>query len=81
MTPLTNKEHELYASQKKNYCICNEEFENTDDINYHRVRDHCHYTSKYTGEAHSLCNLRYKIPKEIPVVFYNVPNYDCQFII
>ena len=26
----------------KNCRICQEEFENTDDKNHHRVRDHCH---------------------------------------
>ena len=36
-----------------------------------KVRDHCHYTGKYRGAAHSICNLRYKIPREIPVVFHN----------
>ena len=30
-----------------------------------------HYTGKYRGAAHDICNLRYKIPKEIPVVFHN----------
>ena len=44
------------------------------------VRDHCHYTGKYRGAAHSICNLRYKIPKEIPVVFHNGPTYDYHFI-
>ena len=29
------------------------------------------YTGKYRGAAHSNCNLNYKIPKEIPVVFHN----------
>ena len=27
------------------------------------------------------CNLRYEIPKEIPVVFHNGSTYDCHFII
>ena len=35
------------------------------------VRDHCHYTGKYRGAAHSKCNLQYKVPKEIPFVFHN----------
>ena len=28
-----------------------------------------------------MCNLKYNIPKEIPVVFYNGSNYDYHFII
>ena len=23
-----------------------------------KVRDHCHYTGKYRGAAHNICNLR-----------------------
>ena len=30
---------------------------------YHKVRDHCHYTGKFRGAAHNICNLRFKIPK------------------
>ena len=43
----------------------------TDDKKYQIVKDHCHYTGKYRGAAHDICNLRYKTPKEIPVVFHN----------
>ena len=46
-----------------------------------KVRDHCHYTGKYRGGAHSKCNLNYKIVKEIPVLFYNGSAYDYHFII
>ena len=46
-----------------------------------KVRDHCHYTGKYRGAAHSNCNLNYKIPKEIPVVFHNGSKYGYHFII
>ena len=46
-----------------------------------KVRDHCHYTGKYRGAAHSNCNLNYKIPKEIPVVSHNGSTYDYHFII
>ena len=53
----------------------------TNDKTYHKVRDHCHYTGKYGGAAHSICNLKYSIPKEIPVVFHNGSNYNNQFII
>ena len=41
-----------------------------------KVRDHCHYTGKYRGAAHSACNLQYKVPKSIPAVFHNGSNYD-----
>ena len=34
-----------------------------------KIRDNCLYTGTYRGAAHNICNLRYKIPKEIPVVF------------
>ena len=46
-----------------------------------KVRDHCHYTGKYRGAAHSNCTLNYKIPKEIPVVFHNASTYDYHFIV
>ena len=45
------------------------------------MRDHCHYTGKYRGAVHNICNLRYKIPKEIPIVFHNGSTYDYHFII
>ena len=46
-----------------------------------KIRDHCHYTGKYRGAAHNICNLRYKVPNEIPVVFHNGSTYDYHFII
>ena len=49
--------------------------------NYRKVRDHCHYTGKYRGAAHSICNLKFNVPGEIPVVFHNSSNYDYHFII
>ena len=51
------------------------------DKKHHKVRDHCHYTGKYRGAAHNICNLRYKVPKEIPAVFHNGSTYDYHFII
>ena len=50
-------------------------------IKKNKVRDHCHYTGKYPGAAHNICNLRYKISKEIFVVFHNGSTYDYHFII
>ena len=76
MIPLTTEEKINYNEQEICY-ICKKEF---DEKNY-KVRDHCHYTGKYRGAAHNICNLRYKIPKEIPVVFHNGSTYDYHFII
>ena len=45
------------------------------------VRDLCHYTGKYRGVAHTICNLRFNVPKEIPVDFPSSSNYDYPFII
>ena len=36
---------------------------------------------EYRGTAQSICNLKYSIPKNIPIVFYNRSNYDYHFII
>ena len=46
-----------------------------------KVRDHCHYTGKYRGAAHNICNLKYKKPKFIPVVFHNLSGYDSHLFI
>ena len=43
--------------------------------------DHCHYTGEYIGAAHNICNLKYSVPKEIPIAFHNGSNYDYHFII
>ena len=78
VTPLTDKENKSYEKQK--YCyICKKKI--SSNKLYHQVRDHCHYTGKYRGAAPSICNLRYKTPKEIPVVFHNGSAYDSHFII
>ena len=79
MIPLTINEEKYHNKQKVCY-ICKKEF-NTDDKKHYKVKDHCHYTGKYRGAAHNICNLRYKIPKEIPIVFHNGFTYDYHFVI
>ena len=64
--------------KSKKYVIYVKKF--CDDKNKKIVRYHCHYTGKFRG-AHSVCNLRYKVPKEIPIVFHNGSTYDYHFII
>ena len=81
MIPFTKKEEKHHNKQKFCY-ICKKEF-NTDDSDkkHHKVKDHCHHTGKYRGAAHNICSLRYRIPKEIPIVFHNGSKYDYHFII
>ena len=81
MIPLTKKEEKHHNKQKICY-ICKKEF-NTDDSDkkHYKVKGHCYYMRKYRGATHNICNLRYRIPKEIPVVFHNGSTYDYHFII
>ena len=51
------------------------------DKKYRKVTDHCHYTGKYKGAAHSIYNLKYSAPKRIPINSHNGSNYDYHFII
>ena len=65
--------------------ICKGEFDDTPDVKGYRkgekVRDHCHYTGRFRGAAHNFCNLKYKKPKFIPVVFHNLSGYDSHLFI
>ena len=70
----------MYHNKQEICYICKKEFDKNNKKHY-KVRDHCHYTGKYRGAAHNVCNLRYKIPKEIPEVFHNGSTYDYHFII
>ena len=79
MIPLTTKE-KIYHNKQKICYVCKKEFNNNDKKNY-KVRDHCHYTGKYRGAVHNICNLRYKVSKEISIVFHNSSTYDYHFII
>ena len=45
------------------------------------VRDHDHLTGKFRGPAHQDCNVNYKVPKDFPVVFHNLKNFDGHIII
>ena len=83
MIPPTKEENMSYKKQQKCH-ICEETFcMDKDDKNYknkRKVKDHCHYTGKFRGAAHSKCNLNYKVPKDIPIIIHNA-SYDTHFII
>ena len=67
--------HLLYLHKKK--------FENKflENKKYCKVRNHCQYTRKCRGAAHSICDLKYSIPKIISIVFHNGSIYDYHCII
>ena len=79
MDPLTEEEKRKYREATECW-LCGEEFDRTTVVKC-KVRDHCHYTGKFRGAAHSKCNLEYKVPNFIPVVFHNLSGYDAHIII
>ena len=64
--------------------ICNEEFNDIPNENGYKrnekVRDHCHFTGRYRGAAHNICNLTYRKPKFTPKVFHNLSGYDSHLL-
>ena len=57
MSPLTEEEEKLCY-------ICRKPFSaNNNNIKHRKVKQHCHYTGKYRGAAHGICNLSYNIPR------------------
>ena len=68
------KEEDEEDFQKNNICrFCGKNIES------HKVRDHCHFTGRYRGVAHSKCkiNVTRKQSNFIPFIFHNLSNYDC----
>ena len=60
---LTNEQQPAYEKAKISY-ICKKKFKQiyTNDKEYQRVRDNCHYTSKYRDVGHRIYSLKYSIP-------------------
>ena len=45
-----------------------------------KVRDHCHITGKQRGAAHWSCNVKLRLTKNVPVIFYNLKGYEGHLI-
>ena len=77
MLTLTKKEQKLHEDATA-YYICGKRLPKmfAKDKNHGKVRDHFLSTGKNRGAAHRICNLRFNVPNEIPVVFCNGSNYD-----
>ena len=74
LTDVLKREHE--TAEKCHVCL--KEF---NDPKNGKVRDHCHYTGLYQGAAHNNCNLTYRIPDHISIVFHNLSGYDAHLFI
>ena len=74
LTDVLKREHE--TAEKCHVCL--KEF---NDPKNGKVRDHCHYTGLYQGAAHNNCNLKYRIPDHISIVFHNLSGYDAHLFI
>ena len=48
--------------------------------NKDKTRDHCHITGKYRGAVHKKCNLVWRIPRKLPIIFHNLEGYDGHLI-
>ena len=70
-------EEEKERFDKETKCwICNKEFGK--DV---KVRDHCHFTGRFRGAAHRICNLKYRIRYFTPVMFHSLSGYDSHLFV
>ena len=75
MIPLTSKDYESYHNQANCHIWKKSLKINTLLIKIIvKLETTAIFTGKYRGTAHSICNLKYIIPKEILVVFQNASN-------
>ena len=77
MFPLTDGEWKTFREAAVCW-LCRKEFGNG---NLKKVRDHCHFSGKFRGAAHSLCNFKFQRPKFTPVFFHNLQNYDAHLFV
>ena len=76
---------DLYQSQKQ--CIIFKKafcYDKKQEMRFKlckKVRDHCHFTRTFRRAAHCICNLRYKVPQQIPVKIHNGSKYNYYLII
>ena len=46
-----------------------------------KFKDHCYYTGKYQGTPHSVCNLKFKEHRYIPLIAHISSGFDNQLIL
>ena len=70
MLPLKKEELRSHKNARNCY-ICGKRIlkKLSKSINYRKFIDHCYYTGKYRGAAHSICNLKFNVLIEVSVIF------------
>ena len=74
-----SEERAKYDLQKECFA-CGEEF----TFNHEKgckVRDHCHFTGKFRGALHNVCNLKAKRSWRIPIFFHNLSSFDSHLFV
>ena len=77
MIPPTHKEEIYYEGWSYCHHWKKKFYNNKNDkrhTKYHKVRDHDHYTGKFSDVAQSICNLRDAVQKEILMISHNGSN-------
>ena len=73
--PLTKEELKSYQEVKVCYICGKIIFKKlSKGLNYQKLRDHCHYTGKYRGAVHIICNLKFNLPNGVFVAFLSGSN-------
>ena len=55
--------------------LSNQKFLYDSDRNMQKIKEHCYFTGKFRDKAHSICNFRHSISKEISVIMCNGSNH------
>lgn len=55
--------------------LSNQKFLYDSDRNMQKIKEHCYFTGKFRDKAHSICNFRHSVPKEISVIMCNGSNH------
>ena len=67
---IMTEEEDLFQ-KSNNYWIC-KKFINNINNNEEKVRDHCHITGTFRGNAHR----NFQLAKKVPVIFHNLKGYN-----
>ena len=76
MIPLTEEQKKI-VSETTHCHLCKKPFASDEE----KVLDHDHRTGLWRYALHNECNLKFRIPMKIPVIFHNLTSYDEHFII